>query len=166
MIKDEIKDVTLLRTENMVLVPGREEKDDKIRKLMSDLVFKVDCGDKNIINVEMQLSNQKEFPERLMNYGTTVKTANDNAPIMVLGFLNSGDFIKTSCYSLAKFNTKMDYMEKIDGFINAIIINLKEISEKLSKNEDIYIFGNKINTLGKDWLKLLSLRHWAIPVKN
>lgn len=166
VINEEIKDIKLLRTENIVVIPKKEDKDeDKITKLISDLVFEVNCANKKIINVEMQISPQKEFPIRLMNYGITVKTTNHNAPIIILGFLNSKGGLETSCYSLAKFDNKMTYKDKIDGFIDAIIINLQEISDKLLKDEDIFIFGKKIDNIGKNWLKLLSLRHWAVKKK-
>ena len=88
---------------------------------------------------------------------------------LVLGFLNyKGKKDMTSnAFYLSKFNiVNNSFIEKVDNFIDIIVINLQEISEKLEKKEDIYILSKKIDDIGRNWLKLLSLRHWAIKTDD
>ena len=68
---------------------------------------------------------------------------------------------------MAEFNSKDDSLvKKVDNFMDVVLINLSEISEKLEKNEEIYILGKKVEDTGKNWLKLLSLRHWGKKLEN
>ena len=54
------------------------------------------------------------------------------------------------------------FIKKVNDFMDIIVINLQEISQKLENDEKIYILGKEIGDTGKNWLKLLSLRYWGI----
>ena len=84
---------------------------------------------------------------------------------IVIGFLNSSSSnnYQSNFYSFSEFDISTKaFKKRIDNFIEIVIINLKDISIKLNKNEDIVLLGKTISKEGKNWLKLLSIRHWGI----
>lgn len=58
------------------------------------------------------------------------------------------------------------FLKKVDDLVDIVIIYLKEIAHKLEKDEKIYLLGKEVNATGKNYLKLLSLRNWAIKDDN
>ena len=147
-----------------------------LRNLRSDLVFQLNSKDKSgyqyieLINIEMELKYPTNFLERLIEYGIVLKKRHEkgeaNIPVktLVLGFINYKGMYNmgSKSYSLSEFSLeKNQFIKKVDDFLDIIVINLKEISSKLCNNETIFILGKEVSTTGKNWLKLLSLRHWA-----
>ena len=84
---------------------------------------------------------------------------------LVLGFINYRKNINlaSNSYFLSEFSSKDNmFIKKVNDFMDIIVINLQEISQKLENDEKIYILGKEIGDTGKNWLKLLSLRYWGI----
>ena len=121
----------------------------------------------------MQLGYPQNFLERLIEYGISLKQKFEpnkcKFNIKVLGFINfkRNNTFKSNTYCLAKFSPETgEFIQKVDDFMNIIIIDLYEIQQKLEKNEKIFILGKEIGTIGKNWLKLLGLRHWGKKLEN
>lgn len=178
--KDKIKEIKALKTEYIKpkFIPNKNEEPLKV--LRSDLSFSLKFADEEgcnfigLVGVEMQLGQLGNFLDRLVNYGLLLKDINRDENdyllrTLVLGFINTREKVnlKTNSYFLAEFNSKDgSLVKKVDDFMDVVLINLSEISEKLEKNEKIYILGNEVGDNGKNWLKLLSLRHWGKKLKN
>ena len=175
---NEIKSIQELNTEFVKYYPDKNKNSEPLRLLRSDLAFKIELNDKNdcnlvkLINIEMQLGYPDNFIERLIEYGLSLKERNKDKnkkyyKTLVLGFINYNGNIRSNTYFLSEFDSENNnFIKKVDDFPDIVIINLYEISKKLENNEKIYIYGKEIGDIGKNWLKLLSIRHWAKKLKN
>ena len=149
--------------------------------LRTDFAFKIKLNNKNdfylvnLINIEMQLGYPDNFLQRLVEYGISLKERNtgnneENYKTLLLRFINNNNEdinLKSNSYFLSEFDSQNnEFIQKVDDFVDIVIINLFEISKKLENNEKIYILGKEIGNIGKNWLKLLSLRHWAKKLGN
>jgi len=89
-------------------------------------------------------------------------------PVKVLSFINydnkETDNIQYKSYKTEIVLTDLDG-NKIktmdDPPVEVYFIDLQAEIEKLSKSEEISINGKEISKTGKEWIKLLGLRHWA-----
>jgi hypothetical protein len=175
-IQEDITKIEVLNSEFVEPNLTSNKQGEPLRNLRSDLVFQLNTKDKNgyqyieLINIEMELKYPTNFLERLIEYGIVLKKRHEkgeaNIPVktLVLGFINYKGMYNmgSKSYSLSEFSLeKNQFIKKVDDFLDIIVINLKEISSKLCNNEKIFILGKEISTTGKNWLKLLSLRHWA-----
>ena len=184
LFKEEIKNIQVLNNEFIDFDINKNNYGEHLKELKSDLSFKCQfkIGDNynivNLLNIEMQLGFPENFFERLIDYGIALRNKerpfHDNKKdekykTFVIGFINTKEKCKinSSAYYLSKFDFEQNtFIEKVNDFIDIIIINLSDISDKLIKQEKIFILGNEINIKGKNWLKLLSLRHWAIKTNK
>ena len=178
--QNKIQSIQELNTEYIKYNYDVNKNLEPLRALRSDLAFKItlkdkkDCNLIELINIEMQLGFPGNFLERLINYGLLLKERNKdknnhNYKTLVLGFINYKGKIelKSNSYFLSEFNSEDNkFIKKVDDFVDIVLINLFEISKKLENNEKIYILGEEVGNIGKNWLKLLSLRHWAKKLKN
>ena len=179
-ISEKIEEIILLNNEH-IKTDSDKDKKENLSLLKSELVFRIKLANtQQIVNIEMQEGvPENEFLDRLINYGRLVRNFNEikdpekksppkKMKTIVIGFLNSRDSNKKSnFYTFSEFDISNQLFKKrIDNFIEIVIINLKDISAKLDKNEDIVLLGKKISTEGKNWLKLLSIRHWGISAGN
>ena len=175
-ISEKIEEIILLNNEH-IKTDSDKDKKENLSLLKSDLLFRIKLANtQQLVNIEMQEGvPENEFLDRLINYGRLVRNFNEikdpekksppkKMKTIVIGFLNSRDSNKKSnFYTFSEFDiSNQNYIKRIDNFIEIVIINLKDISAKLDKNEDIVLLGKKISTEGKNWLKLLSVRHWGI----
>lgn len=72
-----------------------------------------------------------------------------------MGFINYKGKInlKSNSFFLSEFNSENNtFIKKVDDFVEIILINLLEISQKLENNEKIYILGREIGNIGKNCL--------------
>jgi flagellar biosynthesis GTPase FlhF len=180
IFENKIQKIELLPNEFIDTQKDSNNNGEHLKLLKSDLSYKCKTNQNEqssiitLINIEMQLGYPLNFLERLIDYGIALRKANiiktkENKPkyykTTVLGFINTKENypLNSYVYYLSKFDLqKGTFIEKIDDFLEVIIINLKEISEKLIKDEEICILNKKIGDKGKNWLKLLCLRHWGI----
>ncbi len=179
VIKNKINDIKVLNNEFIKKDINQNKNGEHLTLLRSDLSFQLKIQNENeneeekdkiqLINIEMQLGYPINFLDRLIDYGLLLKKNNkdeeEKIKTIVIGFMNykkKNIYLNSNSYFLAEFSSKDNnqFLKKMD-FIDIIIIDLKEMSEKLEKNEDIYIYGKKINEEGKNWLKLLGVRHWG-----
>lgn len=175
-IRENITKIEVLNSEFVEPNLTSNKQGEPLRNLRSDLVFQLNSKDKSgyqyieLINIEMELKYPTNFLERLIEYGIVLKKRHEkgeaNIPVktLVLGFINYKGMYNmgSKSYSLSEFSLeKNQFIKKVDDFLDIIVINLKEISSKLCNNETIFILGKEVSTTGKNWLKLLSLRHWA-----
>ena len=175
-IAEDISKIEVLNNEFIEPNLTSNRQGELLRNLRSDLIFQLNTKDKSgykyieLINIEMELKYPINFLERLIEYGIVLKKryqkgeANIPVKTLVLGFINYKGMYNmgSKSYSLSEFSLeKNQFIKKVDDFLDIIVINLKEISSKLCNNEKIFILGKEISTTGKNWLKLLSLRHWA-----
>jgi len=92
-------------------------------------------------------------------------------PVKVLSFINydnkETDNIQYKSYKTEIVLTDLDG-NKIktmdDPPVEVYFIDLQAEIEKLSKSEEISINGKEISKTGKEWIKLLGLRHWATQI--
>ena len=175
-IQEDISNIEVLNTEFVEPNLTSNKQGEPLRNLRSDLAFQLNSKDKSgyqyieLINIEMELKYPTNFLERLIEYGIVLKKRHEkgeaNIPVktLVLGFINYKGMYNmgSKSYSLSEFSLeKNQFIKKVDDFLDIIVINLNEISSKLCNNETIFILGKEVSTTGKNWLKLLSLRHWA-----
>ena len=175
-IQEDISNIEVLNTEFVEPNLTSNKQGEPLRNLRSDLAFQLNSKDKSgyqyieLINIEMELKYPTNFLERLIEYGIVLKKRHEkgeaNIPVktLVLGFINyKGKYnIESKSYSLSEFSMEQNkFLKKVEDFLDIIVINLNEISSKLCNNETIFILGKEVSTTGKNWLKLLSLRHWA-----
>ena len=157
IFSDELKKIELLPNEFVDTQKDINQYGEHLKVLKSDLSYK--CKIKtsvaliNLLNIEMQGGYPQHFLERLISYGLSLRA--NNVQILsnkqtnffkttVLGFINSKDKSKmeSNAYYISKFDLKDgSFQEKVDDFLEVIIINLNDISEKLIKDEEITILG-------------------------
>lgn len=178
--QNAIEKIQELNTEFVKYNMEKNNNYEPLRLLRSDLAFKIKLNDKNesnlvqLVNIEMQIGYPINFLERLVEYGLSLKERNKgnnkkDYKTLVLGFINyKGNInLKSNSYYISEFNSENDsFIKKVDDFPDIVIINLFEISKKLENNEKIYIYGKEIGDIGKNWLKLLSIRHWAKKIND
>jgi len=178
--QNEIESMQELNTDLVKYNFSKNTYLERLRLYRSDLVFKVKLNDKNdynlvqLINIEMELDHPDNLKQRLMKYGLSLSNKNrgnnkEEYKALVLGFINcNGDVnLKSNTLFISEFDSQTNtFIQKIENFVDIVIINLFEISKKLENNEKIYILGKEIGNIGKNWLKLLSLRHWAKKLGN
>ena len=178
IIEGNIKTITTLSTECILPDIKKNKNGEHLLLLRSDLAFQLEMETKDkeyklveLVNIEMQLGYLSDFLERLLNYGLSLRKKNKEfakditVKTIVLGFINYKGSLnfKSNSYYLSEFNSENNcFIRKIDDLVDIVIINLNEISNKLENDEKIYILGKEVNKTGKNWLKLLSLRNWAI----
>jgi len=89
-------------------------------------------------------------------------------PLKVLSFINY-DNKETDNIHYRSYKTEI-VLTELDGNkiktmdeppVEVYFINLQAEIEKLSKSEEISLNGKEISKTGKEWIKLLGLRHWA-----
>lgn len=139
-----------------------------------DVVCRCICQTKNnqqekkeVFDMEMQTSWQDNFPERLYEYGVSLRQTYNSPKVISLGFLNVKKNSPNSVPSgivLFKINEKGEAIGKSDEVI-AWIVNLKDkiklIQSSLKDDDDkakLFIAGNEIGELGKQWIYLLGMR--------
>jgi len=179
IIEGEIEDIKVLNNENIKKDINKTKIGVYSSLLRSSLVLEVEKKSDiyntiGILNIEMQWGHHYNFIEKLVNYGLLLKNNNkkikkyiqpEKDKTLVLVFINPIDNVdfESKSYFLAEFNSENNqFIKKVDDFIDIIIINLQEISQKLENDEKIYILGKEVGTTGKNWLKLLSLSYWGI----
>lgn len=175
-IGEDISKIEVLSNEFIEPNLTSNKQGELLRNLRSDLIFQLNNEDKNgykyieLINVEMELKYPINFVERLVEYGIVLKKRHEKSKTnvqvktLVLGFINyKGKYnMESKSYSLSEFSLEQnEFIKKVEDFLDIIVINLREISSKLCNDEKIFILGKEVGTTGKNWLKLLSLRHWA-----
>ena len=177
--RGEIEDIKVLNNENIQKDINKTKIGVYSSLLRSSLVLEVEKKNDiyntiGLLNIEMQWGYPYNFIEKLVNYGLLLKNNNkkikkyiqpEKDKTLVLVFINPIDNVdfESKSYFLAEFNSENNqFIKKVDDFIDIIIINLQEISQKLENDEKIYILGKEVGTTGKNWLKLLSLSYWGI----
>ena len=183
IIEGQIKDIDALKNENIQKDINKTNIGVYSSLLRSSLALELEMKDEEVyevyniiglLNIEMQWGYPYNFLETLVNYGLSLKNKYkrikkyiqvDKDKTFVLAFINCIDNVKlkSKSYFLAEFSSENNkFIKKVDDFLDIIIINLQEISQKLENDEKIYILGKEIGPTGKNWLKLLSLNHWGI----
>lgn len=123
--------------------------------------------DVKIFDIEMQTGYEADFAGRLFDYGSSLRSINDHKPVIVLAFLNYVRGEKDESFATGLFykDEQGNPTTQVDGVVDTQCICLPRKAQKLLNNEQIIIEGNVIGPIGREWLKLLSLRHWATPYK-
>jgi len=122
-----------------------------------------------IFDVEMQTGYDKQFLKRFFKYGYNISTEYNDAPVIVLTFLNfqsqsvkvqlvNGEAVGVKSFLVNGDNTPLKLVE--DG-IQIYYFNLPDNIGLLLNNRPIKINNMEINKTGREWLKLLSIRQWA-----
>lgn len=163
-----IRDIEYLPNESTVF-----EKKPNLGMLKFDLSCKCICykeGEKPkkvvAFVVEMQTGYDSLFDNRLCNYGGALKGANPDMPSVVLAFLNNKRYKlrdSTEWIALCKLDSKTGrFIGRIGDVLDIYIINLPKQIEAIDEFKPIYVRdGKDVNQLGREWLKLLSMKHWA-----
>lgn len=132
--------------------------------------FKIGKAHKvEIFDVEMQTGYQAEFQDRLFDYGNRLRLENNHSPTIVLAFLNYSKYLSKKDQDESAWvglyykdlNTGCP-IEPLHNVVDTHSVDLSQKSIMLKTGTPIFIGGKLINNkVGKEWLKLLSIRHWA-----
>jgi hypothetical protein len=117
-----------------------------------------------IFDIEMQTGYEAEFAGRLFDYGSVLRSANEHHPVVILAFLNyvRGGQDESTWLGLFYRNIKTGTpTTPVDGVIDTHCVDLSKKAAMLKANTSIGIGGKELGTAGREWLKLLSMRHWA-----
>ncbi len=119
-----------------------------------------------IFDVEMQTCYEAGFVGRLFDYGSTLRTVNDHKPVVILAFLNyvRGEKDESCATGLFYKDELGNPTIAVKGVVDTQCLYLPTKAKKLLAQEPITIEGKKLGNTGREWLKLLSLRHWATKV--
>ncbi len=120
-----------------------------------------------IFDVEMQTGYEADFVGRLFDYGSALRTVNDHKPVVILAFLNyaRGKTDASCATGLFYKNELGNPIGAVSGVVDTQCLYLPTKAEKLLAQESIIIEGKELRNTGREWLKLLSLRHWATEVR-
>ena len=121
---------------------------------------------KEKIVLEMQRSRQTEYDlfTRFFKYGISlwINSSDNSERKTVLAFIDIPNIFE-GCQSLkVHLENEKGELSLVDINLNIIFINLNDMSVKLTEGDEIKINYNNIKNTGKEWLKLLSVKHWAL----
>lgn len=115
-----------------------------------------------IFDIEMQTCYEASFINRLIDYGSTLRISNNHKRVVVLAFLNyTRNDAQNYALSLFYKNENGVPVHKFENGIDTYCIYLPSLMDDIINQRQIIIDGNVIGNIGKEWIKLLSLRHWA-----
>jgi hypothetical protein len=117
-----------------------------------------------IFDIEMQTGYEAEFAGRLFDYGNVLRAANDHLPIVILAFLNYHRRETDDSAWLGLFYRDINTgnpINPVEGVVDTHCVDLSKKSSLLFYEKPIIIGGERVNSSGREWLKLLSMRHWA-----
>ena len=117
-----------------------------------------------IFDVEMQTAYEPGFAGRLFDYGSTLRIANEHQHVIILAFLNYVRNEPDSSSWLGLFHRDLSTgapTQAVEGVVDTHCVDLSKKAHLLATNTPIVIGGKTIGTVGREWLKLLSMRHWA-----
>ena len=129
--------------------------------------------DKKKYDIKIQIGYPLFFGE-MNEYSYSFQQKNDNVPVIILSFLNydyfnpkeilqKGEVIGSKMFYV---NRDDNHIEKMSNDLNIYYFYLSHEKNYLLSNKPIKIRGKEINKTGREWLKLLSMRHWATPYKD
>jgi predicted transposase/invertase (TIGR01784 family) len=172
---------------NGIFYPDAGESDEKIRKVVAlpnehtkfdektplgllkfDVACRCSCWAEGqphhvkIFDIEMQTGYEAGFAGRLFDYGGVLRSANDHNHVIILAFLNYKRIGQNDSW-LGLFYRDEDGRPTVpvNEVIDTHCVDLVQKAEMLKNNHAIKIGGKELGNIGKEWLKLLSMRHWA-----
>ena len=137
--------------------------------LRYDILCKAKCKSKynqkneKTINIEMQLSCDSHLRKRLINYASTVYKLY-NLETIVLCLVNKKsdkDDFTTSFTRLITSHQRKKTVENLND-LKIIVLNLPELIEQINNEVEIIVENKKIETIGRNWIKLLGIRNWGL----
>eukprot|EP00833_Pecoramyces_ruminatium_P005472 jgi/Orpsp1_1/1179504/evm.model.c7180000069576.1 len=122
-----------------------------------------------IFNIEMQTGYGAGFLGRMYDYGYSLRQINNFTPVIILAFLNynyynpneilhNGEIIGSKHFYV---NRKDEPVFEQNDSLNIYCFYMPYEKDNLINNKPIIFKNKEINKTGREWLKLLSMRHWA-----
>jgi hypothetical protein len=121
-----------------------------------------------VFDLEMQRTFQSSFADRLFKYGSRLKIANPSSHIVVLAFLSEEMHRQDESSWITQFRREIENgwpIKPIEG-MDIHCVDLSKQVEKLRENKPIIIAGRVLREIGREWVKLLCIRHWACKLKS
>jgi hypothetical protein len=164
---------------NGIFYPDAGEADEKIRRVdkawlpkeFGVLIFSVswrcscwskeDPGKVKMFEVELRSGCDSEFCGRLIAYSRRVTSANKHQGFVVIfSFLNSVSESDEFSW-LGEISGTIQRGCSEEDIIEIHSFNLSQIAGMLRANDSIQFKGRELGVVGREWLKLLSIRYWA-----
>jgi DNA-binding transcriptional MerR regulator len=162
---------------NSFFYPNASETDAKIRAVvplpLEVGIFQVACRcscwsdvdpDKvETFDVLLQTGFNADYSEISFRHSRLCQSAQEQCPVRILAFLNH------QWRDEDEFSWRNQFYEELkdrdptiaEGVIDARCVILSTAVEILRENDAIEIKGKELGTVGREWLKLLSMRFWA-----
>ena len=143
--------------------------------LRFDIACRCHCWSNNgntreekIIDIEMQTCYEGNFVGRLFDYGSSLRAANQRIPVKVFAFLNYKKGNSQGIWIGLFYRDLVDGhpTELVDDNVDTYGLNLPQELEHLLAGENVKVEGQDIGSSGREWLKLLSIRHWGYALGN
>jgi hypothetical protein len=120
---------------------------------------------KNIFDIGIRMGSGVGFSEMLFECGMRMRRAGEYRSVVMLGFLNpvcdgeSGSSWRGLCsLDMGTGSPLGAFTPRIDSYC----VDLYEQAMNLRSDSPIAIAGKELGIIGREWLKLLTLRFWAM----
>jgi hypothetical protein len=118
-----------------------------------------------IVDVEIQRSNKRGFSIRLFDYAIAMRLGHDRSSVKTIALLDYEISNQGECPSVGVFfrDDNLDAIGSVEGLIDINCVSLPRAARTMAETNDAIKFGGReLGVPGQEWLKLLSLRHWAL----
>lgn len=134
----------------------------KIRVVDCPIICEMTDNSKYIIDLEIQNYYYNGVDLNMFDHAASLRNSYDSFPVIVIVLLLKDTYHDVSSFEMKAYKKPFNEtnFEIVDDFIWVLFLDLYYIVDCLNEDREPNLGGLELSHIGKEWIKLLTVKHW------